>query len=81
MPRAGPRRINMYTRDFKRAAALDIHPVMLPQGRMDIGNRTLRARRRPHAPGRRARSSSSKCSIGNTRSWKRVTSACNYSPL
>lgn len=66
MPRAGPRRITKYSRDFKLAAvrlshqadlqvqavaaALDIHPFMLSKWRKDVRDGTLRGRLPKTAP-------------------------------
>ena len=71
MPRAGPRRIYKYTRDFKLAAvrlshqadlqvqavaaALDIHPFMLSKWRKDVRDGTLRGRLPKAAPAGPAR--------------------------
>ena len=71
MPRAGPRRIHKYSRDFKLAAvrlsqqadlqvqavaaALDIHPFMLSKWRKDVRDGTLRGRWPKAAPAGPAR--------------------------
>ena len=71
MPRAGPRRIYKYSRDFKLAAvrlsqqaglqvqavaaALDIHPFMLSKWRKDVRDGTLRGRLPKAAPAGPAR--------------------------
>jgi transposase len=60
MPKAGPRRVNQYTREFKLAAvrlsqvsglqvravaaALDVHPFMLSKWRKEVRDGTLRGR-------------------------------------
>ena len=71
MPRAGPRRISKYSRDFKLAAvrlsqqsdlqvqavaaALDIHPFMRSRWRKDVRDGTLRGRLPKAAPAGPAR--------------------------
>lgn len=71
MPRAGPRRVNKYSREFKLAAvrlsqvaglqvqavaaALDLHPFMLSKWRKDVRDGTLRGRLPKAAPAGPAR--------------------------